>query len=146
MSLSDVRDGSNQDYFYQEGFRKETSAESPESDQDYYYQEGFREETSTESPESYITREELESIYHTLLIIFYVALPVSFILLRCFTIENVPRWTCSSSSTLSPSGSGLSGSSSSGPPTCSTGQGKIGGLSEVCEKDNLISISDNCVC
>ena len=68
MSLSDVRDGSNQDYFYQEGFRKEASTESPESDQDYYYQEGFKEETSTESPESYITREELESIYHTLLI------------------------------------------------------------------------------
>ena len=43
MSLSDVRDGSNQDYFYQEGFRKEASTESPESDQDYYYQEGFRE-------------------------------------------------------------------------------------------------------
>ena len=91
MSLSDVRDGSNQDYFYQEGFRKEASTESPESDQDYYYQEGFEEETSTESPESYITREELESIYHTLLIIFYIALPVSFILLRCFTIENVPK-------------------------------------------------------
>ena len=91
MSLSDVRDGSNQDYFYQEGFRKEASTESPESDQDYNYQEGFKEETSTESPESYITREELESIYHTLLIIFYIALPVSFILLRCFTIENVPK-------------------------------------------------------
>ena len=48
-------------------------------------------EKTTASSQSYITVEELESIFYILLILFYVALPVSLILLRCVTIKNVPK-------------------------------------------------------
>ena len=48
-------------------------------------------ETTTASPESYISMEELENVYHILLIFFYIVLPVSLILLRCITIKNVPK-------------------------------------------------------
>ena len=54
---------------------------------DYYDED----EKTTASSQSYITVEELESIFYILLILFYVALPVSLILLRCVTIKNVPK-------------------------------------------------------
>ena len=53
-----------------------------------YYDE---DEKTTASSQSYITVEELESIFYILLILFYIALPVSLILLRCVTIKNVPK-------------------------------------------------------
>ena len=35
--------------------------------------------------------DPLETIYHTLLIIFYVALPLLMTILRCFTMKNIPK-------------------------------------------------------
>ena len=58
---------------------------------DYYHQEDGQDETTTTSPRTYISMAELENVYHILLIIFYIALPVSLILLRCITIKNVPK-------------------------------------------------------
>ena len=63
---------------------------NPPWNSDYYNHE---DETTTTvaPPELYITMAELESIYHILLILFYIAIPVSLILLRCITIKNVPK-------------------------------------------------------
>ena len=35
--------------------------------------------------------DPLETIYHALLIIFYVALPLLMTILRCFTMKNIPK-------------------------------------------------------
>ena len=64
---------------------------SPPWNRDYYDHEDGQDETTTASPRSYISVAELENVYHILLIIFYIALPVSLILLRCITIKNVPK-------------------------------------------------------
>ena len=65
---------------------------NPPWNPDYYDHEDPQDETTTTAPpESYITMAELESIYHILLILFYIAIPVSLILLRCITIKNVPK-------------------------------------------------------
>ena len=58
---------------------------------DYYHHEDGQDETTTTSPRSFISMCELENVYHILLILFYIALPVSLILLRCITIKNVPK-------------------------------------------------------
>ena len=65
---------------------------NPPWNPDYYDHEDPQDETTTTAPpEPYITMAELESIYHILLILFYIAIPVSLILLRCITIKNVPK-------------------------------------------------------
>ena len=64
--------------------------QDPPWNPDYYDQKG-QDEATTASPESYISVDELETVYHILLILFYIALPVSLILLRCITIKNVPK-------------------------------------------------------
>ena len=71
------------------------SYQDPPWNPDYYdHEEDAQEDetTMTAPPESeYISLAELESIYHILLILFYIVLPVSLILLRCITIKNVPK-------------------------------------------------------